>query len=118
MSFDYVRALATSRRLLANFGQDGTLTNTTGGTYDEATGTVTAPTVTTTTDKCVLLEYGLFNMSDSLIKVGDKKILTQMSVIPTLTDKITINTVIYNIIGVKALEPAGTNILYELHCRK
>jgi hypothetical protein len=120
MAFDYTRSLATARRLLSNFGQDGTLTQTTGGTYDETTGTVGTPTVTTTTDKCVVLEYakGLVNMPDSLIKMGDKKILTQMSVIPTTADTFTVNSVIYTIIGVKSLEPAGINLLYELHCRK
>jgi hypothetical protein len=120
MSFDYTRSLATARRLLANFGQDGTLTQTTAGTYDETTGTVGSPTTTTTTDKCVVLEYskGLTNMPDSLIKVGDKKILTQMSVVPTTADTFTVLSVIYTIIGVKSLEPAGINLLYELHCRK
>jgi hypothetical protein len=120
MAIDYADMLATSRELLDEFGQDGTLTKTTGGTYDETTGTVGSPTTTTTTDKCVVLEYaqGLTNMPDSLIKVGDNKILTQMSVVPTTADKFTANSIVYTIIGVKSLEPAGINLLYELHCRK
>jgi hypothetical protein len=41
-----------------------------------------------------------------------------MSVVPSVTDKITINSVDYDIVSVKAIEPAGINVLYELQVRK
>lgn len=120
MSYDYSKLLATSRRLLAKFGQSASITRTTTDPYDETTGTVPNPVTTVTVDSAVVLEYtkGLMNMPDSLIKMGDKKILTQMNIVPTTTDTILVNGTTYNIIGVKALEPSGLNLLYELHCRK
>jgi hypothetical protein len=41
-----------------------------------------------------------------------------MSVIPNIADKLTINSIDYDIVSVKAIEPAGVNVLYELQVRK
>ena len=96
-----------------------TLTKTTSGSYDATTGENTI-TTSETTDKGVILPYGdgLNTSQDSLIKANDQQIFIQMATAPSVSDKISVAGVVYDIVSVKALEPAGTNVLYELQVRK
>jgi hypothetical protein len=114
---DYVGLKSTARKLLANFGQLMTLTQNTSATYSPDTGTNTV-TSTSTTDYGVILPYENISVADSLIQQNDQQVFIQLSVVPKPTDTITINAIIYNIISVKAIEPAAINVLYELQVRK
>lgn len=116
---NYANLQATSRRLLAKFGQSMTLTQETGSVYDADTGSVTSTTVTTI-DNGVILPYsnGIQNATDSLIQQGDAQVLIQVSVLPKPNDKLTIKSEVWTIINVKALEPSGVNVLYECQVRK
>lgn len=116
---NYTKIKATARKLLANFGQSMTLTQVSHGAYDETTGTATDTSVTTT-DKGVILPYadGVSSIPDSMIQKGDQQVLIQLSVVPKPADTISANGAVYYVINVKALEPAGVNILYELQVRK
>lgn len=112
----------TARNLLASFGQPMTLTKYLVGTYDPTTGQ-NSSTISTTTDIGVILPYQYMNGGDqssagSLIKEGDQQVLIQLSVAPTPADKLTVGSVTYDITNVKAIEPAGINVLYELQVRK
>lgn len=113
--FDYVRSAATARKLIANFGQDMTLTKE---VYNYDTGVLTSST--TTTDKGVILPYsnGVVSMSNGLIQASDQKVLINISVAPAPTDRLTVGTNVYSIINVEAIEPAGINVLYKLQVRK
>jgi hypothetical protein len=116
---NYNSIKGTARSLLAKFGQSMTLVKTTSNSYDTTTGANTL-TTSSTTDIGVILPYGdgLKSTTDSLIKQDDQQVFIQMSVVPSVTDKITINSVDYDIVSVKAIEPAGINVLYELQVRK
>lgn len=116
---DYLPLKATARRLLKGFGQLMTITRNISGVYDPTTGAVTN-TVETYTDYGVILPYGdgSSSVADSIIQQGDQQVFIQISIEPKATDKITINGTIYNIVAVKALEPAAVNVLYELQIRK
>jgi hypothetical protein len=109
----------TARNLLANFGQSMVLTKYLVGTYNATTGE-NSSTTSTTTDIGVILPYGdgLKSTENSLIKQDDQQVFIQMSVIPNIADKLTINSIDYDIVSVKAIEPAGVNVLYELQVRK
>ena len=116
---NYNSIKATARSLLAKFGQSMTLTKSVSGSYNATTGENTL-TTSTTTDIGVILPYGdaVNSAPDSLIKQNDQQIFIQMATVPTVTDKITVASVDYNIVSVKAIEPAGINVLYELQVRK
>jgi hypothetical protein len=116
---NYNSLKGTARSLLAKFGQPMTLVKTTGSSYDATTGANTL-TTSSTTDLGVILRYGdaLNSAPDSLIKQDDQQIFIQMSVAPSVTDKITVAGVNYDIVSVKPIEPAGINVLYELQVRK
>lgn len=113
--FDYAKSAATARKLLAKFGQDMTITQE---IYNIDTGALTS--ATTTTDKGVIFHYsdGVVSMSNGLIKSSDQKVYINISVVPVPTDRLTVGTNVYSIVNVKALEPAGVNVLYELTVRK
>lgn len=116
---NYASLQATSRRLLAKFGQSITLTQQTASEYDADTGGVTSTTVTTI-DNGVILPYsnGIQNATGSLIQQGDAQILIQCDVVPKPNDTLTIQSQVWTIINVKALEPSGINLLYECHVRR
>lgn len=109
----------TARNLLASFGQSMTLTKYLVDTYDSTTG-VNSSTTSTTTDIGVILPYGdaIVSTSNSLIQQNDQQVFIQMATIPNVADRLTVAGVVYDIVSVKAIEPAGINVLYELQVRK
>ncbi len=109
----------TARSLLAKFGQSMTLTKYLVGTYDATTGE-NSSTTSETTDIGVIMPYGdgLKASENSLIKADDQQIFIQMATVPSVADKISVAGVVYDVVSVKAIEPAGINVLYELQVRK
>lgn len=122
MSFDYDKSAATALRLLQKFGQAVTLRKQTAGAYDPATG---AATVTTSDYSAtgVFLDYKLQNsgqaLENSMVQVGDKKLLLSPDVTsaPDVDDLI-IGQGTWRIVNIKAVNPSGTPVLYELQLRK
>jgi hypothetical protein len=88
-------------------------------TYDPATGTNTS-TVSNYTDIGVILPFGdgVSSSQDSLIQQNDQQVFIQLSVAPVPTDRLLVGSVTYEVISVKAIEPAGINVLYEIQVRK
>lgn len=122
-SFDYAKSAATSLRLLTKFGQNVTLTRPTTGAYDPALSTAPVTTVTETR-KAVLLDYDRINFGQTLqdgtrIQAGDRRCLMGADgSVPTTLDYVTVGGVKYPIKVVKALNPAGTPVLYDMLIRK
>jgi hypothetical protein len=119
----YSKMQATANRLLKGKGQSITLTRRTAGTYDPATGTA-AVTTTTQTAYGAMFEYGDKNIDGVLIKEGDKQLLLSALnsagtalVAPQLNDTVTINTVVYTVVRIKPLSPAGTTVLFDCNIR-
>jgi len=119
----YAKMQATANRLLKGKGQEITLTRRTAGTYDPATGTA-AVTTTTQTAYGAMFEYGDKNIDGVLIKEGDKQLLLSAInsagtalVAPALNDTVTINTVVYTVVRIKPLSPAGTTVLFDCNIR-
>ena len=119
MSFNYTNSANTARNLLAKFGQDMTLTQDVIGAYDPDTGSAFVTQVTTT-DKGVILPYsnGIESIASALIEKGDAQVLLNISVVPKPSDKLTIGADLWTIINVKALQPSGVNVLYDIQVRK
>ena len=121
--FDYTKSATTALRLLTRFGQDVTLTRETTGAYDPALSTAPVSTVTETR-KAVLLDYDRINFGQTLqdgtrIQMGDRRCLMGADGSePTTLDYITVGGAKYPIKVVKALNPAGTPVLYDMLIRK
>jgi hypothetical protein len=119
----YSKMQATANRLLKGKGQEITLTRQAAGAYDPATGTA-AVTTTTQTAYGAMFEYGDKNIDGVLIKEGDKQLLLSALnsagtalVAPALNDTVTINTVVYTVVRIKPLSPAGTTVLFDCNIR-
>jgi hypothetical protein len=119
----YSKMQATANRLLKGKGQEITLTRQTAGAYDPATGTA-AVTTTTQTAYGAMFEYGDKNIDGVLIQEGDKQLLLSALnsagtalVAPQLNDTVTINTVVYTVVRIKPLSPAGTTVLFDCNIR-
>lgn len=95
------------------------LLNTTPGVYDPATGTISTPVVVDTPRSGMVFDFGpgQVNGPGGLIQGGDKRVIIEPGVVPGLEDLIVANGVTYTIKGVGEVNPAGTPVLYDLHCR-
>lgn len=123
MTFDYAKAATTASRLLAQFGQDGVFIVATTGAYDPA---LSAAPVTETqeTRKMVLLDFDRVNFGVTLqdgsrIMANDRRCLMDANgSVPTTLDFVEVAGERFPIKVVKALNPAGTPVLYDMLIRK
>lgn len=118
--FNYVKSADTARKLITKFGRDITHTRIVAGTYDPSTDSFTGGSTTITTLKAVILDIkGQDFVNDTLIKEGDRYAIIEAGVndIAT-TDQLTIGGVVWTIIRVENLAPAGVNVLFKVYIRK
>lgn len=117
-AFDYARAQATAARLLAKFGQTGTLTvpgSSSGDAWNPTIGAATTETVT-----FAVLSFENRDIDGTKIKMGDKKVYLSASglaAVPTTDCTLTIGSAVHSIEGVEPLSPAGVVVFYQLQCR-
>jgi hypothetical protein len=122
MTFDYVAMQAVSTSLLTQAGQSVTRTVVTVGAYNPATGEATT-TTSTSTRKGALLNYGEAgrvserNVRGNLVEIGDRKLLLDATGAVALTDIYTIQGEQFTVVSIKPTNPAGTDVLFELHVR-
>ena len=123
-AFDYTRTRATAERLIARFGQAGIIRRMvkSGPEWD--------PTIEPTDYPCTLVEaeFSIGMVNGSTVLSSDKRmyVSTQgLAIEPTITDQVVIGTDVLTIVpatsggfGVQPLKPAGTVVLYDIHCRK
>jgi hypothetical protein len=119
MTFNYQAMQGRAAKLIAKFGQSISLAQDTLPSYDSVTGSVTK-TSKTYSGIGVILPYGDGVNVDTggLVQRGDALIYTSISQEPKPKDKITIKNVVWSIIHVKSIEPAGVNVIYEIQVRK
>ena len=116
-SFDYTRTRATAERLIARFGQTGTLRRTVSDSDPFN------PTQTTTDYSCTfaVLDYAQKDVDGTLIKQTDQMVYLStsgLSVTPTTTDRLVAGGAVLTVVNVKPLSPAGTVVFYELQVRR
>lgn len=118
MSFDYTSLIATAKRLLERFGQDMTLQAVTAPSYDPSTGGTSGSQVSETKPGVIFpYKNGITAMQESLILAGDQQVFILLDAAPKPTDKLQVGSRQYSIINVKAIEPGGVTVLYELQVR-
>ena len=120
MSDFYSGLQSTATRLLTQFGKPLTLRIQTGSAYDPNTQT-NVPTYADHVVSGVIGNYqGRVTESGTLVQTDDKKILVSVGTAPepTAGAQIIDGATVYVVQTVKALNPAGTPLLYELQGRR
>ena len=120
MSDFYSGLQSTASRLLAQFGKPMTLRIQSGSAYDPVTQT-NVPAYTDFPVTGLVLNYkGRMNESGTYVQTDDKKLLLSVSDAPEPTTgaQVIDGSDVYTVQTVKALSPAGINLLFELQGRK
>lgn len=117
---DYASIQAGAAEAIRDTGKPLTLRVQTGATYDPDTQT-NVPTYSDHAVHGLILNYkGRVTESGTLVQTDDKKILVSVGTAPepTAGAQIIDGATVYVVQTVKALNPAGTALLYELQGRK
>lgn len=121
----YAELAADTQALLDEFGQTVTLRKVTEGAYNPATGTVTQTTADHSTVAALfdfnLIQSGQLFSPETMILAGDKQCLMSalVSAVPVPNDRvIDAAATVWQVAGVKEVNPAGTPVLYELLLRR
>lgn len=116
-AFDYGKTRATAERLIAKFGQRGSLRRVvnSGPDYD--------PVQTSEDFLCSLvdLDQSQVHVADTLVQRGDRMVYLStegLSITPTLPDKVLIGGVEYAIVDIQPLSPGGTVMFWQLQVRR
>lgn len=116
-AFDYGKTRATAERLIAKFGQRGSLRRVvnSGPDYD--------PVQTSEDFLCSLvdLDQSQVHVADTLVQSGDRMVYLStegLSITPTLPDKVLIGGVEYAIVDIQPLSPGGTVMFWQLQVRR
>lgn len=119
MAFNYAKSAATARKLLANFGQDLTLTKASvlGGT-DEVGNPLPGTDELVITGKGVSLDYNRQEIDGTNIIMGDQKLILEATDnAPEVEMTVPVNGKTFRVMDVMPLEPAGTTVIYTLQVR-
>lgn len=117
-TFNYAKSAATAQRLLAKFGQTGVLR-----VPGEPSGPPHNPTPGVPVNHActfAVLKYENRDIDGTLIKASDKKVYLStkdLTVAPLTTHTLVIGGADHTIVLVKPLNPAGTEVFYELQVR-
>lgn len=106
-------------------GQPMTLTRAVAGTYDPVTGLATGATTATYTVQGITTNYNSQTRlaaqmrPDSLILAGDKQAIIDAAVIaPAPGDTLTIAGIVWQVIAVDTVAPAGVAMMHKCQVRK
>ena len=120
MTFDYSSVLSIAETLLVEYGRDITLVSVNPGTYDAQSDTTIGGSESQTTVKAVVTDFVLSQIDGTIILRGDKLVIIsgQSSIIPSVNDKLKIDSKTYRIISVENITPGGASIIYKLQVRQ
>lgn len=122
MNYSFIAKQAASA--IKSAGKSLTFTRETPGTKDPRTGTSNPSTFTTFTANALALEYsakdaGLSYIEGTTVRTDDKKVLVEVgSYKPDMGDKVTIQGVDFEVIGIQTLAPGGIDLMYTLQVRR
>lgn len=125
-AFDYGESQDDAEELIAEFGQAVTITRSTAGAYNTASGTA-ALTPTTENGTGAEVAFTEQAIAGTLVQGGDKKLLvsplktdgTALTKPQADTDTVTLlDGSVWTVKAVDTLAPAGVNVLFTLLLRK
>ena len=122
----YADMATTSAELLTEFGQAVTLTESTPGAYNTATGEPAAPDVTTQSAVGVVRDYSSRSIDGTLIQAGDRLLIVGPKATagadltePTVESTVTLaDGSVWTVKRVEAMNPAGVALAYRLQLRR
>lgn len=117
MSQEYQELESDIAELLGELGAPLIITSTTAGSFDPVTGQESGKAEVEQTGFGVVVDYKTDQIDGANILQGDKRVFIEASVLPEISDTVTISTKKYSIVGVREVSPSGINLLYELHVR-
>lgn len=120
MTFDYNRTAQTAKTLLTKFGRACTLRRVTVGAYNPATGSASETVNDTTVTAADFAVKGETTVNGTLITMGDRYALISGVDIATvsISDRLIIDGVTWNIIEVLKVAPAGDTVINKVYIRK
>lgn len=114
--YDDMQAVATS--LLTDKGQSLTFGRETSSGFNVPLG-VNTTSSSTYTGYGVSTQYKRPEIDGTNIQIGDiKLILQKTTTVPILGDTVTIDSLIYRVMNVESVSPAGTVVIYKIQLRK
>lgn len=115
-----IRARATGLRLLEKYGKPCTISRVTEGTYDPATGSISAESVVTSTPFGLIEDYKGIDFISGMIEKTDRKVTipSQGQNEPVPNDRLTIDGVTYAVISVSIVWSGEQAALYVMQVRK
>lgn len=118
MTFDYADTADLALGALTEFGMAVTRRAAGSAVYSPGTGTSSSSTADSVRQGA-LFDYGpgQTQVRNTLIQAGDKRLLLDASGAALMTDQYVINGVVYTVVSVGEVNPAGTPVLYDLHVR-
>lgn len=118
--FDYLKIRDTALGLLNKFGRVITIKQTSSGSYDPATGTNSATVVDVTAIACDFSVKGETTVNGTLILSGDRYALVADSAgtVVSVKDKLLMDGVIWSIVAVLEIAPAGVTVVNKVYIRK
>lgn len=117
---DYYRVSLNAKQSLAENGRNCTLSQITTGAYDYATGSATQTVSDITVKAADFAVKGEISVNGTLIAAGDRYAIISGVDVATvsLSDRLTIDGVIWNIIAVVKIAPAGVPVIHKVYVRK
>lgn len=117
-AYDYSRPKASADRLIAKFGQAGTLrrSTSTGPAYNPTAGAPADYACTFVVDS-----FKAFEVDGTRVKASDLKVLLakgSLAIEPSVSDKLLIGGVAHTIVNVEPLAPGGVTVMWTLQCRR
>jgi len=116
MSF-YTGLQSVASNLLASKGQNVTFSRETITATNPVTGTNTR-TTSTFTAYGVATNYNKTEIDGTIIQSGDIKFIMEGVTAPKQGDSTTIDSIVYRVMGVVPVSPAGVAVIYKVQLRK
>lgn len=107
-------------KLINKYGASVTYTQVTAGAYNPATSSAT-PTTVASTVKAVVETFAGTHFFSELIIAGDKKFTcpaSSFSSEPKPGDTVTLDSIVYTVVAVKAIFSGALAAIYEIAARK
>jgi len=117
MSF-YSNLSATALKLLTKFGQAVDISRDTTSSFNPATGITTPGAQVTDSGFGASFDYTAQEIDGTNIIKGDiRLILNSVTRTPESGDTVTIDSVVYRLMNVEKIAPAGTVVIYDIQLR-
>jgi hypothetical protein len=109
--------LATSQRLLEAYGEEISVSRTS-GTYNSATGAVDAPSTTTYEGVGYPSNYRQEDIDGNLIRQDDTLLIFRCDTAPRVNDVFTVGTKAMTAQSIQIITVSGTSIIYKIQLRQ